>query len=105
MNVMIQISDSGAVTSSTDSENSTSGLNTPGATGNASDGGAPKASLTGGDSSNVSGGSDVTDIGGPPQWLSEAIGNESRGDGDTSSFSPSAAGGDGQDAGTAPSFD
>ena len=106
MNIQIQISDNGAVTSSTDTSASTGGLTTPGAAGNASDGGAPKASLTGGDNSSGTGGSDTTDIGGPPQWLSDSI-KESGGGigGNTASASAiSSEGGDGQDAGVAPSF-
>ena len=74
---------------------------TSSAVGYGSDGGAPKFGA-GGSSAEVSG-SDTTDIGGPPQWLTEALSKEGRVS--VADVTPEAgSGGAAQDGGGGPSF-
>ena len=72
----------------------------PAATGisNANDGGAPAANQYSGSQGASAGGS--VDMGGPPQWLKDAIGSA----GNHNAAADSTAAGSGTDAGAAPSF-
>ncbi len=87
MTITIQISDNGAVTTTASSNQGLQSFESNPGAGSGTDGGAPKASLGGGGDTQGSGGGDTTDIGAPPQWLSEAVGSDSASRGDTSGAS------------------
>src|SRR5262245_58771766 len=69
--------------------------------GAAIDGGAPKARTTGETGSPSDSG--ILDIGGPPQWLTEAIGTE-RAAAPAASSGPATEAGESKDAGPAPAL-
>jgi hypothetical protein len=71
--------------------------------GEATNGGAPNMPGDNNQSSNMSS-SSQTDIGGPPQWLTDALGKNQKSAETASAPGNSSSGGDGTDGGGAPSF-
>ena len=98
MQIIIQISDSGSTAASTSISETSDPLSTVVSLNNVTDGGAPNISAANNDNSNVSVANQVN-IGGPPDWLMEAL-NKNKNSADNTVSDTNAA----SDGGGAPSF-
>lgn len=97
MTITIQVDDKGTVTATPGTDSSVASAS---ATASANDGGAPRVGGVTGGSDSPAG--NTMDIGGPPQWLSDAL--SSKGNAGATASADSNGGSDGQDGGAGPSF-
>ena len=97
MQIIIQISDSGSTAASTTISETSDPLSTVVSLNNVNDGGAPNIAAANNDNSNVSV-ADQINIGGPPEWLMDAL-NKKNNSADNTASDMNAS-----DGGGAPSF-
>ena len=98
MQITIQISDSSSTAASTTISETSDPLSTVTSLNNVNDGGAPNIAAANNDNSNVSA-ADQVNIGGPPDWLMEAL-NKNKNSADNTAPDTTAS----NDGGGAPSF-